>query len=1195
MRWGRSRPIPQRALAEFTDAAHAAVAANPVARRDPTLPDRVVGYLRDGADTGVLTALRAAHSGGWASSWDAAEGDPRRELYRRLGSVPAEAGLRWAHVLESFGHWGLTLAPVAGGDWAELLVDDIGKCFLRGAVADRVSPPVTHADIERIVVAGGGRPGELLAATFSYSTLTPPAGNSTAIGARPISRAYAGNFHGARATICALSDYRVAVAAHAAELAGLAEHPGKGAATIVALLEYLDADGLRPFATAIAKLLTGATTSVALSVEKLAVRCPAPELTDALQQCAVTGSSAQQLRALRALWKAHPSADTRSWAMDFVTTATSAAARALAREWADLPTGTTFAPGAPPPPAGSGAPGDWQIEITPALRTVLDRFRADINSAVDGQIRQYQASDYPNQRQLAERMRHFTDADLTALIATLRAPGPPSRRATPKDIRDRTTPLGIVMPTSRAMRNLGGTTGLSIETILTIFCFVDCLRYPAGDRGLTWEAVDALNTVARHSATRHGTGLGAPLTLARIQELLDQLGLAGTDLVFDAYAGLSRGLPDDAAAHFVQANLTRFADLLTAPPDHFSDGATPYRALATLPAIPEDVAGTIFQVALGTSGRNRELAQDTLAHDPRRTARLYTAIHAGDADTRAVAAAWLGRSGTRADIPELESAYHAEKSDRVSQIQLDALAALGNPASTYLNRDTLTAAASKGLRKGPPALVSWIDWTQLPTLRWTGTDDTVDISIVQWLIASAAKLKSPEPTVALRYYCALFAPSDAERLGDYLLDLWITVDHQGGPVSAIKCKGMLALCAATCGDAAAPVAEHEIRSRYGYAAAQCRALLGMLSWIDRPNAVALILSIATRFRTKGIQTEAQKQVDALAARRGWTRAELADRTVPDAGFGTDGRLILDYGPRQFTARIGDDLALHLYGTDGTPVKSLPAPRVTDDDTAVTAAKKLLATARKAVKTLVPQQVQRLEEAMYAQRRWAVADWEHHLHHHPIVTILCRRLVWAELDPDGVVRQTFRPLDDGTLTDATDAEGSLGAESSITLVHPGLVDAPGARAWHDHLADYEVSGLFDQFGPGYELSGEQRSAQTVTAFEGHLIEAFALRGMARKLGYTRGPTGDGGVFFSYVKTYPSLGLTAQLGFSGNQLPEENTTVALTELRYVSVDDGSSVPLRDIPVLLLGASHRDVAAVAAAGTGFDPDWRGKVEYA
>lgn len=1179
-----SRSRGDTAAARFAAAAGDAIAVSGAGRADASLAERVAAFVAEGDGEAVLGALTRAHPNYWTSRWEGEERSRRRDVYALLEAVPADAGHRWAQVVATFGDWGLTMVPVAGADWAELLLNDIAKCYGWGSrrTDEREPLPCTYAGIERIVIAGGGRAGELLAAAFTYPQITSPVGNSTGAfeGRRP--RAYSGSFYTARALICALPDYSAAARTHADELVSLTDHPGKAASLFVDLLDALDEHALAPFAPTIVTLLTGSNVTVALAAEKLAVRCPAPELTVALRAAAIDGNTATQLRALRSLWTFAPGEKNRSWAVDFVATATSAAARALAREWADLPDDPGARSTGGPIPRRSGEPGQWQIHITDTVHAALVALIDAINAEVAAQNR------------LTEKSCGRADCiplnadDLADLREILASTGPPS----PGKIL---TPFGkggtiYFFLVGNGLQAALTPDAFTLEATLTILSATDVLRFEQDGRSLTWAAVEILRrTLAADPA----------LTLTRLRELLDQMGLPGNDLVFDAYRYLTHGLPAAAQASFVEANLRRFADELTTPPDYHNDRSTAYHALATLPSIPDDIADTMYRVALGTNSHNRELAQDTLAGHRGRLHRIHAALHDPDADHRIVAASWLGRCGSATDVEPLEAAYTAERTDRVSQAQLDALAALGKPASTYLNRETLTAAATKGMRKGPPALLAWIDWAELPVAHWAGTTEVVGLEIVQWLLTAATKLRTPEPTVALRYYCALFDPADAERLGDYLLDLWITVDnsdeYRGHSVSAIKCKGLLAICAATCADNAAPMAEHEIRSRYGTAAAQCRALLGMLSWVDRPNAIAVILAIATRFRTKGIQLEAQKQVDALAARRGWTRAELADRTVPDAGFDTDGRLTLSYGPRSFTARIGADLKLYLAGPDGTPIKSLPAARVADDPGAVTSAKKDLAAARKAVKTLIPQQVGRLEEALYAHREWSVPDWERYLHGHPIVAILCRRLIWAELDADGAVRQTFRPLDDGTLTDVDDEEVTLGTDTRITLAHTALTGAATGQSWADHLRDYAVTPLFTQFHAEFVLPESAGGTSELPAFEGYLIDAFALRSMARKLGYTRGETGDGGVFFDYVKTYPALGLTAVLGFSGNQLPEENLTVALTEMTYLSIDDQARVPLRDVPILLLAAGHRDLTAIAAAGSGHAPDWRSKVAYA
>jgi hypothetical protein len=128
----------------------------------------------------------------------------------------------------------------------------------------------------------------------------------------------------------------------------------------------------------------------------------------------------------------------------------------------------------------------------------------------------------------------------------------------------------------------------------------------------------------------------------------------------------------------------------------------------------------------------------------------------------------------------------------------------------------------------------------------------------------------------------------------------------------------------------------------------------------------------------------------------------------------------------------------------------------------------------------------------------------------------------------------------------------------------------------------------------------RSRQTLDDFKGYTLEAFALRNRAIKLGWTRGPAEDGGWFHVYLKRFPSLGLVAQLRFTGNGLPEENRTVGLLELGFVreapeqSVHGGQPVPLGDVPAVLLSETWHDVRSIAAEGGGYDPDWERSTAY-
>jgi hypothetical protein len=112
----------------------------------------------------------------------------------------------------------------------------------------------------------------------------------------------------------------------------------------------------------------------------------------------------------------------------------------------------------------------------------------------------------------------------------------------------------------------------------------------------------------------------------------------------------------------------------------------------------------------------------------------------------------------------------------------------------------------------------------------------------------------------------------------------------------------------------------------------------------------VILSVANRFRTKGIQEEAMRQCEQLAVRKGWTLDQLADRTIPTCGLDDSGTLELDYGSRTFTVSLSEDMAVVVVNQNGKSVASLPDANQSDDAEKVRQAKSALSTARKELKS-----------------------------------------------------------------------------------------------------------------------------------------------------------------------------------------------------------------------------------------------------
>lgn len=463
----------------------------------------------------------------------------------------------------------------------------------------------------------------------------------------------------------------------------------------------------------------------------------------------------------------------------------------------------------------------------------------------------------------------------------------------------------------------------------------------------------------------------------------------------------------------------------------------------------------------------------------------------------------------------------------------------------------------------------------------------------------------PQPSFAQHYH------NDVNNLTKELLR-YFSGEYLG---SAIGEKGMLALVSAAGDGDCVKLCEQFIRKHFGQRLAQCKALIDVLAWMQNPKGVQVLLSIANRFRTKSLRKAAEDHVQALADRAGWTLDELADRTIPDGGFarpvddegkpvGETAELVLDYGPRSFKVLLNDELEPVVTREDGKSVKAPPAPAKTDDEELAKAAKKQFSDAKKTVKDVFKRQAERLYEAVCTQRAWKFSDWQTYLAQHPIVGRICTRLVWAAFDPpsepglEPTYRTCFRPLEDGSLTDVEDNTVTLPSETLIRVAHQCNVPATTGQAWVQHLVDYDVTPMFQQFGRDtYLLPEAAVKEKEIKDFQGHMLTTFKLRGKGTKLGWIRGDAEDGGCFMVYRKPFPSLELQAILSFTGSMVPESEIPCALDSLYFEPLkrdNEGASsysntaMPLGKIPAVLLSEVYNDVKQIAAEGSGYDPEW-------
>lgn len=673
--------------------------------------------------------------------------------------------------------------------------------------------------------------------------------------------------------------------------------------------------------------------------------------------------------------------------------------------------------------------------------------------------------------------------------------------------------------------------------------------------------------------------------------------------------------------------------------------------LALFPKLPERYRGRLMMLANDSARRVREAARALLHQTPDLGASIARLLADGRQDVRAQAAKWLAQRGEREQIGALRAALAKDRSDLARAAIITALERLGDDVSDVLNPEAMIADAKAGLAKAKVKGLDWLPLDHLPTLHWAD-GSPVDPLLPRWWLVLAAKLKQPGGNALIDLWLDRLAPGDAHRLGWLALSGWIDEDTRSPTEeeanayalahidatlqanianakrwpqsadyfiidrdklfvrlkrdqtsrylgSAADSKGVLALASRVDGAAAAQRVRAYLKD-HGARVSQAKALLEMLASIGTGTALQVVLAAANRSKQRSVQAHAAALVEAVADRNGWTAAELADRTVPTAGLDSDGTLDLDCGEgRTYRLQLDADDALALLNPDGKEVKALPAARIDDEKPLIDAAKKQLANARKEAKQVIAAQIERLKDAMCLERRWPRDDWEGFVAGHPLVGRLASRLVWFGLGADGGILASFRPLGDGSYSDAADHDVDLSIFTSIRPVHASQLNAAAIDAWRAHIADYGVVPPFDQIGRDLPtLPDHMLEFRTIADREGWMIETFKLRGTATKQGYVRGPAGDGGWFMSYERPYREAGIVAEIEFTGSPLPEENIPAALLTLCFRRLVEGgrggAQLLLKDVPTILLAESWQDLHDIAAKGSGFDADWKKKVSY-
>lgn len=388
-----------------------------------------------------------------------------------------------------------------------------------------------------------------------------------------------------------------------------------------------------------------------------------------------------------------------------------------------------------------------------------------------------------------------------------------------------------------------------------------------------------------------------------------------------------------------------------------------------------------------------------------------------------------------------------------------------------------------------PKLAEWLRETHLPQILLQGRQSALPEEAVRHVLTMLAISKPGEPYAGLEVVKELTDPTSLAEFGRALFAAWRAKDYTPKEAWIMPAQAILGDVSTVC--RLAPLISAWPREN-GYQ----RALAGLevLVAFGTDEALLHLYRIGRSAASRSLRERAEEKFAHLAAERGLTTAQFADRLVPDLGLDARGTLWLDYGPRRFRATIDASGLPELADETGAPLaqRQLPEPAPEDDIALAEAAQERLKVLIEEAKAVVAHVTERMESAMTARRTWPAAAFRA-LITHPLIGDLTRRVVWLTY-VDGVATP-LRIAEDGGFADVDDqAAFALPEQATLGVAHPVQLGEKLA-AWSELFADYEIIQPFPQLGrPVYARTAAERAGASMTRFIGVTVPAAEVRAL-----------------------------------------------------------------------------------------------------
>ena len=359
-----------------------------------------------------------------------------------------------------------------------------------------------------------------------------------------------------------------------------------------------------------------------------------------------------------------------------------------------------------------------------------------------------------------------------------------------------------------------------------------------------------------------------------------------------------------------------------------------------------------------------------------------------------------------------------------------------------------------------------------------------------------------------------------------------------------------------------------------------------------------LTGLRARVRYPSVRRTVDKALEEAAEREGIGAEEIEELAVPSLGLGPEGLRLVSVGDFQAELAITGSNTAELRWITPKGKRQKTVPKAVKEDFA--GQLKELKRDLKELRDSLRIQCLRLESLLVAERRWTYRAWRERYDEQPLISALCRHLIWR-FEIEGEARCAM-PTAEGLRTVEGDLLHLDKEATEVALWHPIDSTVAEVRAWRARLSALEITQPFKQAHREiYVLTEAERQTATYSnRFASHVIRQHQFRALCQSRDWQYELQGSWDSHNTPTRTLPTGELSARFVVDAPEYdredPDQWNEEGASGFPFLTTDrvqfvDAVHVPVRleRVPRRLFSELMRDVDLfVSLTSVGNNPEW-------